>query len=110
MPRLRQAGGAAAAPDDPDAGAVRGVRQGARAASESCEPRIVAMNQVDLQKAIDEGVYEAAKDRAKMEAVNQISEGGDLAQKQFGVALAVLQDAHGRMTQEVNKLFPGKAT
>jgi hypothetical protein len=63
------------------------------------------MNQVDLQKAIDDGVYEAAKERAKMEAVNQISEGGDLAQKQFGVSLAELQDAHGRMTQEVNKLF-----
>jgi hypothetical protein len=63
------------------------------------------VNKADLQKAVDDGVYEAAKDRAKMEAMNQISEGGDLAEKQFAASLAELQDAHARMTLEVNRLF-----
>jgi hypothetical protein len=64
------------------------------------------MNRSDWQKAVDEGVYEAAKDRAKNMANNETGEGGDLADQQFEATVNELQDAHERMSASIAKLFP----
>lgn len=64
------------------------------------------MNRSEWQQAIDEGVYEAAKDRAKQMASNEITEGGDTADEQFEKTVQELNDAHARMSASISKLFP----
>jgi hypothetical protein len=64
------------------------------------------MNRSDWIKAVDEAVYEAAKDRVKVMASNEISEGGQTADEQFENTVKELQDAHARMTASIEKLFP----
>ena len=64
------------------------------------------MNRDLLQKAIDDGIYEAAKDRAKNMASNEITQGGPTAEEEFERSMRELQDAHARMTVVVLKIFP----
>jgi hypothetical protein len=63
------------------------------------------MNRADWTKAINDAVYEAAKDRAKNMAMNEISEGGETADDQFEKTVAELNDAHARMLASIDKIF-----
>jgi hypothetical protein len=64
------------------------------------------MNRSDWQKAVDESVYEEAKTRAAQMARNEVVEPPKTAEDQFEASVKELQDAHARMNEVINKLFP----
>lgn len=60
----------------------------------------------DVHKAIDDGILDAIKDRAKFIGVNELSEPAQTAQDQFATGLIELKDAHDRAHAVVDKVFP----
>lgn len=64
------------------------------------------IKKADVHQAIDDGMIDAIKDRAKLEAINELTESAQTAEDQFETGLRVLKDANDRAHAVVDKIFP----
>lgn len=64
------------------------------------------ITRAQVHQAIDDGILEAVKDRAKMGTVTILSEKGDIEQGQFTAGLVKLREALELEHAVVDAIFP----
>jgi hypothetical protein len=65
------------------------------------------MNRDKARQAVEEGIYDFIKDLVVMEAKNEATATGPVAEIRFANGLRMAKDALDRGLAEVDKIFPG---